>query len=402
MAASFALALACCKGAGDVDNAPRTAVRDSAGVTVVQLPDGLAGVAIPEIVIDRSFRVGDSGSGTELYRVSGARFLSTGELVVASGGAPELLLLSHRGKLIRRMGEAGEGPGQFSTITSVHLGESGTIVTYDDPQGRLTEFAPDGTVTGTRRMLYPSPVSDLLPLNASMSGPTLAVYKDNRHFGTKSTLRRDTTPLFRYSADSMDADTVSLWPTKVWSFGEVAMGTTRTQPPFSPDLLSAGGSDRVALADTHAPLVSILDETGRLVMSVRWTDTPRPVTERDIEEWAQRRNEELPEDLPKGVREQLMSVSHAGTHAVLNRLALDAERNLWIAPETLRTPRKQTWLIIDNAGALVGGVSLPVSALILDARDGHIAVLDKDELDVERVTVFSFSTTPGTRVEAGS
>lgn len=371
-----------------------TAVEDSAGVTIVHLQGDLAGFARPGVELRRAYRVGEDGSGLELYRVSAARFLTSGDLVIANAGTPELLVLDGDGRLKHRVGEAGEGPGQFGTITSVHVTDAGTVVAYDDRQGRLTEFDSGGALLGTRRMTDPNPVSDLIPLIASMPGPVLAVYGDNRRFGKGGTIRRDTTPLLRFTGSNPVPDTVSRWASKVWSFENVGMGTTRTEPAFSPDLLIAGRSHRAVFADTHEPRVTVVDEEGRTVMSVRWDATPEPVTDADVAAWKNARAAGFSDELPAEVRRIFLNVTHNDTHPLLNGVMVDAEGRVWIAPSELESGNTRTWILLDPDGAARGGMSLPASARILDAAGGRVAVLDRNRLDVEVITVYSL-TFPG-------
>jgi hypothetical protein len=364
-------------------------VVDSAGVRVVTLAGDLAGYAVPRIGLRRAFRVGREGSGTELYKVSGARFLESDRLVIANAGAPEVIIVDHTGQASHRFGDQGEGPGQFATITSVHVGTGGTIVTYDDRQGRLTEFDSAGHLLSTRRMTDPSPISDLIPLVASMDGVALAVYGDNRSFGKGGTLRRDTTPLLGFDTFSREPDTVSLWPTKLWSFGKVAMGGTRVQVGFGPDLLSAGNAGRAALADSHGTEVFVLDDNGALLMVVRWTEAAIPVTEADLSKWKEEREALLPDHLPKELRAQFLDVPHHDTQPHLRGIAVGQNGVIWIAPTSLGARGKQTWILVDGEGKTIGGVSLPAASRILDATKRWIAVLDRSDLDVEEITVYA-------------
>lgn len=299
------LAVLSCRGEPAVI-ARQTEVADSAGVTLVSLTGDLAGYAVPNLELKRSYRIGTDDSGIELYRVAGARFMESGQLVVANSGSQEIVIADSTGRLSHRFGGKGEGPGQFSSITSVHIGADGTIVAYDDSQGRLSEFDASGRLLSTRRMTDPSPISDLIPLMVSMRGAALAVNGDNRHFGKPGTVRRDTTPLFRFDPASLEPDTVSLWPAKSWSFGKVGMGTTRAQPAFGPDLLSAGNRDHVALADTHDSEVTVLDSEGAPTMTVRWSEPDVP--DSDAETWRRERAKKLSGDLPKELRTQLLDV----------------------------------------------------------------------------------------------
>ena len=367
----------------------RAVVKDSAGIVVVELQGDLARFAIPENDLVRTYRIGNRRSGLDLFKVSGARFLPDGSLVVANAGVLEIVTVDPEGRVTHRFGGEGEGPGHFLTLTSIHVSRTGTILAYDDRQGRLTEFDAVGTLLGTRRMAEPSQFADLVPLVASMAGPSLAVNGDNRSFGGGSTIRRDTTPLFRYAATSMRPDTLSMWPSKVWSFGSVSMGMMRAQVVFSPNLLATGQGNRVALADSHEPHVSVLDSSGELIMLVRWAGMPRTVTETDLKLWRETRTAELPPDLPDAIRRGFLEVPHHEVHPLLSSIVLERDGGLWIAPTELKSGTEQTWLLLDSSGLPRGGVSLPASSRILDVAGSNVVMISQNDLDVELITVFA-------------
>ena len=381
----MALSLGC---TDSPDGAPawRVVAQDSSGVSVVYMPGEIQTYAKPLLTLETVLRIGEEGSGLDLFRVSGARFLPSGALAIANAGVPELLLVDLDGHLLERIGDRGEGPGQFGTITSLHLGGDGSVVTYDDRQARLTKFDASGEVLETRRMAEPNPIADLIPLSASQTGPVLAVYGDNRVFGRQGT-RQDTTPLLRFTPESIRPDTLSLWPMKSWYFSQIGQGVSRVQVPFSPSLLSAGGRNRAALAKTHETKVSVFGENGDLIVSVRWEEEPRSVSNAEYEEWQKERLSGMSEQIPEAVRQGFVEVPHHEAHPVINGLHVDGEGRVWLAPASMLDGEDQTWIRLNPAGLPSGAVVLPSSSKILDAFGERVAVLERDEMDVENIVI---------------
>jgi hypothetical protein len=360
--------------------------QDSSGVFVVRLSGDIRRYAEPLRRLEPVVRIGEDESGLELFRVSAARFLPSGTLAIANAGVPELLLVDLDGHLLERIGDRGEGPGQFGTITSLHIEGDGSVVTFDDRQARLTRFDASGEVLETRRMSEPSSIADLIPLSASQTGPVLAVYGDNRVFGRQGT-RQDTTPLLRFTSESTRPDTLSLWPMKTWYFSPTGQGVSRVQVPFSPNLLSAGGGSRAALANTHRSKVSVFGENGDLIMSVRWDEEPREVSNSEYVEWQDERRSGMPEEIPKAVQQALVEIPHHETHPVINSLHVDGEGRVWLAPASMLSGGDQTWIQLSTDGQPRGAVVLPSSAKILDAFGERIAVLERNELGVEFIVI---------------
>jgi hypothetical protein len=269
----------------------------------------------------------------------------------------------------------------------VHVPESGTIIAFDDVLGRLTQFDTTGQLLDTHRRMEPGYVFTVEPLIASMSGPLVGVYWENRMFG-EGPLVHDTTPLLWYPADATRPDTLSLWRLKIWSMSRVALGAMRVELAFGPNLLSSGQPDRFALADTHEARVWVFDEGGGLTMQVRWGETAAPVTEGDVEGFRAERDAQLSEGMPDEIRRRFLDVPHYETRPVLEGMALDRAGGVWIAPASLRTGDSQTWLVIDREGSVRGSARLPAGARILDGRDGWLAAYERGEYDVETISVY--------------
>lgn len=388
LGAILVAALACDPGSTG-GTAPEVMVVDSAGVPMIQLAAPLSALAGPRLTLDRVGVVGTEGSGTELFRVASARFLPSGALAIGNAGSGEVLIVDPDGQVVRRFGGRGEGPGEFSTITSLHVDEAGQLVVFDDMQGRLTRFDSAGEVSGTRKLTDPSAIADLVPLLGSLEGPVLAVFGDNRSFGRDQVIRQDSTPLLRFSPGSMAPDTLGRWATRAWHFAQVGQGVTRASLAFGPELFTAGRAGRAVLAESHATHVTVLSEQGRPLSVLRWTGSPRPVTESEYEAWAQEREGDLAE-LPEDLRQALASPPSFGTHPTVAGVGMGSEGDLWIAPTELRTSRTRTWLRIGPLGEARGSLELPGEASLLDASEGRLAILLKDSMGVETVEIHRF------------
>jgi len=372
---------------------PTPVVTDSSGVRLVSLGGPIRGYAQPRLDLELDFEVGNDDSDLYLFRVSGGRFLASGGFAIANAGTPELLVVGPDGTLEARIGRDGEGPGEFRTITSLHSPSGEEILAFDDRLGRLSVFEESGHTAATIRVTNPNPISDLIPLGATKQGDLVAVYGDNRVFGGDGE-RQDSTPLLRFSPESIDPDTLSIWPTKTWRFLAVGAGVSRTQVPFSPDLLSTGRGQRVALATTHDPRISVLNLEGILELVLTWNPEVQEVTARDFEEWQAARLGVYPDAIPEETRQRLVNVDPYPTHPVLDGIFLDFEGGVWFAPSSLSSESDRTWIRIGPDGGASGAITLPSSSKILDEWNGKIAVLNRDDMDVETVSVFHLEGAP--------
>lgn len=366
-----------CEGAGPGATAAGMQATDSAGVRVVELGRELERLADPVSDATPAFRVGVEGSGVELFRVSAAGFLPDGRLVIGNSGVPEVLVVGPEGALVDRLGDRGEGPGQFGEITSVHPQPDGSIVVYDDRQGRLTVFS-GAAAPETRRMADPSSISDVRPITASQQGPVLAVFGDNRMF-MRSGVRHDSTPLMRFPPESTLPDTIGRWASSAWSFESVGDGITRSSLPFGPALHTSGSASAAVLAESHRTRVTVLRPDGEVAMLLRWTEEPRTVSDADVRAWYAERERELPAGSS--------TPAHEAHHPVIDGVLAGRDGSVWVAPTRLATDSVQVWLRFDDRGEPLPAVRLDRGVRLLDAEGDRVAVLARDELSVETVVV---------------
>ncbi len=87
-----------------------------------------------------------ANTNDEPVKITGARRLPDGRIVVALGDPIELRVYDAAGRLVRRIGRKGGGPGEFRGAISIPYADNDSIVTFADNYHRATVFHPDGTL----------------------------------------------------------------------------------------------------------------------------------------------------------------------------------------------------------------------------------------------------------------
>ncbi len=87
----------------------------------------------------------NAGPDQELYQVAGADRLADGRIVVLNGKPVELRIYSADGKLQKRIGRTGQGPGEFANGTRLIAAAGDSIVTFTG-ETRWQVFRTDGTL----------------------------------------------------------------------------------------------------------------------------------------------------------------------------------------------------------------------------------------------------------------
>lgn len=372
------LLLACAGEAGRNDTG--STVTNVAGVLHVNLRS-LPPERVPQLHAEEVFT---TAARHELFHVTAARFLEGGDLALANAGTSEILVLDASGALAHRSGGSGEGPGEFAWISALDVDTSGNILAYDPRQGRLTRMTVDGSVIETRPLSPPNRIVDLQPLAELNDGRIAAVYADLRVFAAGGEAR-DTIPLMLFDADGARADTLGMWPATEWAFIAIPRGASRSPVGFGGSAAYAGRNGRFAIGSTDTLDVVVYGADGELEMRIAG-GVRAEVDPADVERWRQdvlASRSQAPEEL----RRALADVPYRSTYPAFADLALDDAGRIWIGSYARPAAVERDWIVIGTDGAVDGRLTLPASSRILDIAGDRIAVLSRDALDEEYVSV---------------
>lgn len=113
-----------------------------------------AGVPLDErdgepIRLVRDLEIGRDAVAAEyaFYRAWSVAVDDTGQMYVVNAGSSEVLVFDPDGRFVRRLGQEGQGPGEFGDIYEATFA-AGRLTVEDGGNGRLSAWAPDGTHLG--------------------------------------------------------------------------------------------------------------------------------------------------------------------------------------------------------------------------------------------------------------
>ena len=157
----LALAVLCvlaCTGNG---RGPLSAVRDSAGISIVESQGARWAQELPTRVADELLVQVGAAHGSEseeLFRVGQIRWLDDNQFILVNSRT-ELRVYNLHGELIRQLGREGEGPGEYRRISGISVLRNGNLVVADTQLRRITFLDPLGQVLRTTEAQGPVPVS---------------------------------------------------------------------------------------------------------------------------------------------------------------------------------------------------------------------------------------------------
>ena len=167
----LALATLACQPDDPAVGGPRTEVRDSAGIRIIENPRPPEGSRLDwRIGPEPAVSIGER-TGEEPYLLSfvrGATRLSDGRIVVANGGSNELRFFDAVGVHLATRGGGGEGPGEFERLLRVEPWPGDSIVAWRAARAGFSVFDSEWQLRahlhpGGRRIYAGIPVDREVP-----------------------------------------------------------------------------------------------------------------------------------------------------------------------------------------------------------------------------------------------
>ena len=382
------VAVACGGVHSEPEDQPRNVVvvSDSAGITNIAL-GSIEELAPPDLTPTLVFSTRDLG--VELFWVGDAVLLGNGGLALANTGSSEVLLFSGDGSITARIGGQGEGPGEFSSVTTLLATDEGFLA-YDARLARLSEFSESGEFLTSSPLSAQSAIVDLRPLASDAAGNMLAILGQQRFFLPEGT-KRDTTPLLSFTDSATEPDTLGMLPAQEWTYGGMpGGGMTRTEPAFGRNIVAGGFRDRALIGDNDVLSLSVYAADGRLTRLIQGSGGGWSVTDEEIEAWRAARLARRGPDAPDYYVEFVRNAPWRETHPAFHAAVLGPDEMVWIALATRRDEVMRSWLVLGPDGQPRGRLDLPADANVLAVDADRLVTLQRDALDEEEVRLYRY------------
>jgi hypothetical protein len=407
--ATFALLTAC--GSGGGNSGSEAAVRDSAGIAIVEYGDGAWEAAAdwslsatPITTIPRD----PNDTTIDLTSSQIAALLDDGRLIAASMQPPQIYVFNADGSQQGLLGRGGEGPGEYQMISAILVPGGDSVVAYDFLRRHAQIFDVDGELMGD--LQFPLGGTQIPPLLlARMNGDVWVFQVVNPLAqppeGTSGAYRVDE-PVLIWSPGRTTLDTLVMLPgfSMVRGTLEVAgqsipMGKVvgygaNTFLGAHGDLIWSTTGDRFVL--------TARDTAGTIRREVRLNRPPRPVSDQDKrvfkdalkEQWEQARAFGAPEDMVQGeiqkIEEQTVFAEH---RAAIGQMVVDRLGRVWVTPDAPTVDSTLTWGVFDAEGTLMGTLRLPQGTLISASEDRVVLRVEDDATGLVRLEVWGLNRT---------
>lgn len=390
---AFTLIFTAC-GNENHGGAPSYEIRDSAGVRIVINhvgPESLPPYG--EIgAIELEIGVRDGDPEYTLTDVRSVRTTAAGGLVVAEARARELRFFDSAGLHVRTLGGLGEGPGEFSTLSTLSGLSGDTIWAWDSRNQRMTTFGPEGALLDAS-IFEGDPYARLLRVYRMPDGNWMGVSTwRSRERRTPEAHALDITRgsfvLRLLGPDGVELDTITVVKGTEYISELRIRGTTFAEMnfrrPFGRATYITPGPDGIVVGSNDRFEFLSYDATGSPRLLVRAPEFDLPI---EAEEVSRARASQLEGSnvSPEFLRKMEATYSDFPLpefRPAFSDIRISREGEIWLAEYEFEADSVSTWLVLAPQGMLLGRVALPPGFQIHEIGEDYLLGVWKDELGV--------------------
>ena len=328
------------------------------------------------------------------FRISGARRLSDGSVVVGVDGFHEIRKFGPDGAHLWTAGRRGQGPGEFERLQLLRGCSEERVVAYDRSIFRVTEFSQDGE----RLAAWQLPSGASVPYEVTCAPDGRIIYFPWGQFPSETGIVRWHVPISWISREMQSAELIR---DEVPGPERILDDDSYWDRPWSRRLVF-GGTDRgVWIGTSDDYMLELVRWDGTVLDTLAWSGRDRAVTQADIaqlqDEFTEGDDEETKARFLRESWPDYESVLPSTVPAYSHLLVME-DGTLWIGqwdgimwlPRLPGHPGKR-WDIFDPSGNRVRQVTIPSNMRLLDAGDDWALVLVRDGLGVQTLAVYEVS-----------
>ena len=350
---------------------------------LAQRPTGSSSSPLPSPVLTIG-REGDPDY--EFVSVEAAYRLPTGGIAVADSRTPFLRVFDEEGRLLRKLGREGAGPGEFRSVHTL-LVAGDTLLAYDWNLRRITRYLATGRLLGTQPVRTASDYGSVNVVGRLPTGRWLVstphapnwghgpgMYRDTLHVGSVDS---SSTGPVRWIGHFPGATLFAFMPGQDKSRWAVGWAF------FAPITVVGVVADTIIIGDTSTADLQNLSSDGRVIRRLTIPlDGAPDLTEHRRAALAQGLAHAGPRTNTEYVR---ASYEAARTPVHYRDFVVATDGHLWVRLFEQRPGDPVPYLILSPAGSARARVSLPSGGRVLSADQDWILCVLPDADDVERI-----------------
>ena len=342
----------------------------------------------------------------ELFEVAGAARLADGSIVVYESGAFRLQRFGPDGEHLWSRGQPGEGPGDFANFAQllVPCASEQSIMIYDIYNLRTTVFDGEGTLLRT----FPLEFQESSAYDITCAPGGRLVFSGWGHERPSEPGPYRTTGDVAFS----DGGEITLLREGILAEDRLAtansagMLTGSTPGIWSRKLRFAATDEGVWLGTGDDYEMEFLDWAGTTTRTVRWEGPDLTVTQMHVDAYREAVSDSFASGLDFWARNNPGQVGSSDWQQRFERrwerdqealppafpaydqVMLGDDGVLWIE-DFPRPGEPSEWFVLDERGQRTRSMTVPPAITLLDIGADWVLVTYRDEMDVERVALYS-------------
>jgi hypothetical protein len=372
---------------------PTYAVRDSAGVRIVEssAPSWADGEGWT-VASEPSLSIGalDGPAEISFDGIRSVRRFADGMLVVADAGSGEVRLFDGAGRFVRAFGASGDGPGEFRLMQSVGVARDSVWI-YDVQLNRLTVVDP---ATGGSRATQLEARGLRLGAAGALADASLVFAADL--FGTvgagalSAGMRRANAAYVRIAptGETLDTILVAEGSESFVRIGDDFIEVIR--PPFWRTVSHALRGERLLYGHQTSYEIRSYDLAGTLLEVDRRSGVDLSFDESAYLEAVEARVALAPEAGQASLRRSYEEMPRPSSRPAFREFIVDALDHLWVQDFSI-DGSATTWAVFSPEGFWMGDVVLPDGFEPTQILGDEMIGVWRDELDVEHVRAYALT-----------
>ena len=378
---------------GDADPAARPAVRDSAGVRIVEYAGAPMHNAPFSFSSQPVYRHG-AGSGDYLFgRIWSGVLFADGRAAIYDADNTEIVVIGSGGATHELLARSGEGPGEIGMVQSMFTVGADSLLVEDDWNARFTLFAGGSMAESVSLQEHVALSQGFWALGSDASGRLLMSSASYRRGFPEDWLAGH---MIRLDLDARAADTVASYDWIPYRSPD-----DEAENAFPPGGQVAAADGRFVYARSDVPEIVWREPDGAVSQIVRWQPDVTYPGEEHWQTFEAYLRLTIPAINPQvrtdEAREALIQRVLAGYRVeedeplpLFGTFFGDDEGRLWVPGFAVAALRHgyPAYSVISPAGEWLGRVDVPPGFRILDVSGGRILGVLRDDMDVESVVVY--------------
>lgn len=323
-----------------------------------------------------------------LSEVVGGLRLNDGRIILAERFTNGLRVYDAEGVFIGDIGGPGEGPGEYEYIRGLDRCAGAPVVAFD-LHWDMKRYDENLQLLDERSSLLPGIGGTPYFFDCGPSGHWFATGWGNREAHFQAGYFVATAPVVLGMGDSILVDFGErLSSERIGTARDDGTPTGSGPHPFGRRTSLAIGPNRVYMGDGSDFRIERFDLRGDSLPWVEWDGPNLEITREHLDIYGSVRLETVSSAQKPALRRWLKALSEVERFPAYDALRVDPVGNLWVRYFRKPGEADSRWVVLNEAGNLIGEVRLPGSTKLLDIGSDYLLVVEKDDLDVESVLLF--------------